>query len=188
MYILASKSPRRRDILDLMGLKYICIPSEYDESSLKYPGNIKYLPKYLSYNKCLEVFKTHQDDIVIGADTIVIINKKVLGKPKDKDDASQMLHMLSNKTHMVVSGVCIKSINKTINFIDVAYVTFKKLNEEDIEAYLNTDEPYDKAGSYAIQGAGNKFIKKIRGDYYTIMGLPYKKLIRKLKLFHTKEE
>ena len=120
-------------------------------------------------------------DIIIGSDTIVYINKEILGKPKDSTDAYNMLKKLSNKTHKVITGVAIIKDSHIESFTDVAKVTFKKLTDEEIYEYIDTKEPMDKAGAYAIQGIGSKFIKKVKGDFYTVMGLPKEALTKKLK-------
>ena len=183
MFILASSSPRRKEILTKFQIQFQVIPSNFDESSLKVPSDIKEYPKMLSYHKALDVFKNHQNDIVLGSDTIVVIDDLILGKPKNRDDGYRMLKLLSNKTHYVITGVSVLSKDINESFIDIASVTFNNLSEEDIEDYLSVDEYKDKAGAYAIQGIGSKLIKEINGDYYTIMGLPYNKLSEVLKKY-----
>lgn len=171
MIVLASKSPRRKELLSLITKNFSVVESHFDESSIKENDPIK-LVKLLSFNKAREVYIDHQNDIIIGSDTIVLIDGKILGKPKDINDAKHMLSLLSGKTHEVVTGVSIIYNDKQITKVSKAKVYFKELSEIEIEDYVNSNEPFDKAGAYAIQGLAAKFIKKITGDYFTIVGLP----------------
>jgi len=136
----------------------------------------------LATQKAREVYKKHnKEDIIIGADTVVCLNNAILGKPKDIEDAKKMLRMLSGKTHRVLTGVCIIKNDIEKKFFDQAEVTFSELTEKEIEDYIATKEPMDKAGSYGIQGKASKFVKHINGDYFTIVGLPIHKLYEELK-------
>ena len=184
MFILASNSPRRKEILSKFQIQFQVIPSNYNESDLTIPKDIKEYPRLLSYHKALDVFNTHQNDIVLGSDTIVVIDNEILGKPKNKEDGFRMLKLLSNKTHYVITGVTILSKEINESFVDIASVTFNDLSDDDINDYLSIDEYKDKAGAYAIQGIGSRLIKEINGDYYTIMGLPYEKLTKVLKEYN----
>lgn len=178
--ILASNSPRRTEILTLANIPHIVIPSHVEEvvkDGLTPPEIVM----DLSYQKAVDVFKNHKEDLVIGSDTIVVIDNNILGKPKDKEDAVRMLSMLSGKTHEVITGVAILYKDEVIKFYDVSLVTFYEMSLEEIEEYISRDNVYDKAGSYAIQESCCKHIKKIDGDYYNIMGLPISKLYQILK-------
>lgn len=180
--ILASQSPRRKELLSLLNVKFEAIPADIDEEIDPNNDLVKEIEK-LSYQKANHIFKDHKDALVIGADTIVKINNQVLGKPKTYEQAKQMLAMLSNNTHEVVTGVTIISGDKIETFSEIAKVTFYPLTEQEIDEYVKTNEPMDKAGAYAIQGIGAKFIKCIEGDFYTIMGLPIGELYHRLQKF-----
>ena len=180
--ILASKSPRRKQLLELLGYPFEIIVSDIDEKIDSNNDLVKEIEK-LSYQKAYAVFKDHQDKMVIGADTIVKIDNEILGKPKDEQQAKVMLQKLSNNTHEVVTGVTILTNDSKETFSSITSVKFCKLSEEEIEEYIKTKEPMDKAGAYAIQGYGAKFIEKIDGDYYTVMGLPISKLYHKLQKY-----
>lgn len=173
--ILASKSPRRTEILSLMNIKHIVIPSKEEEKIEKQLSPIEVV-KSLAFQKANSIAIDHPDDLVIGSDTIVVINNEILGKPKDYQDAVRMLTLLQNNTHQVMTGVSLIKGNYVDTFVDIADVTFNKMTNEDIEKYLNVDKPFDKAGAYGIQDKHADFVKEIQGDYYTIMGLPKEKL------------
>lgn len=180
MIILASKSLRRQELLKLVGINHKVVESNFDESTIKNIDPNK-VPLLESENKAKIVAKKYVNDIVIGADTGVLIENTLLGKPKDKDDAYRMLKMLSGKTHKVITGVTIISPKKTYKINSISKVTFFELSDEEIYNYISLEEPYDKAGAYGIQGFGATLIKKIDGDYFTIMGLPLAKVYRTLK-------
>ena len=183
MLILASNSPRRKEIMELVGLKFKVIPSSYDENPNDWPKEIEKIPEVLAINKATDVSLNNPNDIVIGSDTIVVINDCILGKPHSKEDAFEMLKKLSGNTHKVITGVCIKSSEKIVSFSSVSEVEFYDIEDAEIYEYIGTNEPMDKAGAYAIQGKGAKFIKSINGDYYTIVGLPIAQILRELKNF-----
>lgn len=181
-YILASKSPRRQELLGRVVPNFEVDVVETDElidSTLPLDKAIE----EVALQKGKAVFAKHPNDIVISADTIVALNGKIYGKPKNEADAKVMLNELSGKTHEVITGVCLMKAGKTETFSSVSDVKFLNLTEEEIDAYVATGEPLDKAGAYGIQGYGALLIDKIDGDYYTIMGLPIAKLNRKLKRF-----
>lgn len=180
MIILASNSPRRKEILTSLNIAFKCIPADIDEN-INLKG--KELVMELAKRKACVVYKENPNDIVLGSDTIVVLDDKIYGKPKDEDDCFNMLKELSNRTHSVITGVCITSKEKTIVFYDEAFVTFREIKDREIYDYINTNEPFDKAGGYAIQGIGNMFIKEYKGDFYTIMGLPKKRVEEELKKF-----
>lgn len=178
MIILASQSPRRRELMGLITKAFEVKVSEVDESL---PEGIS--PRdavmYLSKIKA-EPFKNEQQ-IVIGADTVVAIDDKILGKPKDKQNAFDMLKMLSGKTHSVFTGVTITKGESTNTFAVETRVTFFELSDQEILDYIATKEPMDKAGAYGIQGYGSLLVKEIQGDYFNVVGLPVSKLNQELK-------
>ena len=174
-FVLASASPRRRELLTQIGIPFrICLSKKEEESSQKKPGDIV---KELSYTKAKDVFdQENQDAVVIGADTIVVYDEQVLGKPKDEEDAYKMIKMLQGKTHQVYTGVSViwrqdNSIQVS-SFYAVTDVELYGMSEEEIRAYIATNEPYDKAGGYAIQGYFARYVKQIQGDYNNVVGLP----------------
>lgn len=177
--ILASKSPRRTEILNLMNIKHIVIPSKEDEKIEKQLSPEEVV-KSLAFQKANSIAKDHPDDLVIGSDTIVVINNEILGKPKDYQDAIKMLTLLQDNTHQVMTGVSLIKGDYVDTFVDIADVTFNKMTQEDIKNYLDLDKPFDKAGAYGIQDEHANFVQKINGDYYTIMGLPKEKLQNRL--------
>ncbi len=180
--ILASGSPRRKELLALLNIPFEVIVSNFDER-IDQDKKLEDEIKRLSFGKAKSVFEKNEDAVVIGADTIVTIDNKVLGKPKDQEDAKRMLTLLSNNVHTVITGVTIMSKDKTETFASSSKVYFDQLTDDEIKEYILTKEPMDKAGAYAIQGIGSKFIKKIEGDYYSIVGLPINQIYQKLRAF-----
>ena len=178
--ILASQSPRRTEILTLAKIEHEIIPSTCEE--VIDPTLTPYqVVESLSLQKAQDIAKNNFDALIIGADTIVTIDGEILGKPKGQDGAISMLSKLSNRTHEVVTGVTViyKGITKT--FHEVTRVTFDEMSSDDILAYINNENVYDKAGSYAIQGAACKYISKIEGDYYNVVGLPIARLYKEIE-------
>jgi len=171
--ILASKSPRRKYLLEQAGLTFSIIPSDFDESSVTMSDPDSYV-RILAEGKAFDISEQHPDCWVIGADTIVLIDNKILGKPGSNEDARLMLKQLSGKTHQVLTGYCICCKNKDTVFSETAKtdVHFKSLSEAEIDWYIQTDEPFDKAGAYAIQGIGTFLVKRINGSYTNVVGLP----------------
>ena len=180
--ILASKSPRRKELLELLKIPFEIIVSDIDEQ-IDYDNDLVKEIEKLSYQKANAVFRDHPDALVIGSDTIVKIGNDVLGKPHSVEEAKQMLRELSDNTHEVVTGVTILCKENAETFSSVARVSFYPLSEEEIEEYVSTNEPMDKAGAYAIQGDAAKFIRCSEGDYYTIVGLPIAELYHRLKKY-----
>ena len=180
--ILASQSPRRKQLLQMLNISFDVMPADIDEQINPNNNLVKEIEK-LSYQKAYHVFKDNKDALVIGSDTIVKINNEVLGKPKDYYQAKEMLEKLSNETHEVVTGCTIIVDDKIETFSSIAKVTFYQLSDQEIDDYIKTNEPMDKAGAYAIQGLGAKFVKSIEGDFYTIMGLPIAQLYQRLKKY-----
>ena len=177
--ILASASPRRRELLETAGVEFEICVSDADESIPE--GTLPVdAAKMTATKKALAVAVSHKDDIVIGADTIVVANGKILGKPKDTADAEAMLTALSGIEHEVITGVCIVNDGKTNAFEQISKVKFYELTEEEIKSYVATGEPMDKAGSYGIQGKGCVLVEKIDGDYFNIVGLPVAKVVREI--------
>jgi septum formation protein len=171
--ILASKSPRRSELLKQAGLAFSVIPSDFDESTVALSNPDSYVIT-LAESKALDISDKHPSAWVIGADTIVLIDSIILGKPDSIEDARDMLRRLSGKTHQVLTGYCISCRAKGRFFLETVKtdVHFKKLNEAEIEWYLQTGEPFDKAGAYAIQGIGTFLVKSINGSYTNVVGLP----------------
>ena len=180
--ILASSSPRRKEICELLGLDFTVIPAE-NEIEIDKTIAPDEAVKLVALSKAQDVFSKNPKNTVIGSDTAVYCDNEFLGKPENKDDAKRMLKMLSGKKHYVLTGVAVINEEKTVAFCEKATVYFQKLTDEEIEWYVNTLEPYDKAGAYAIQGLSARFIEKIDGDFYTVMGLPCHKLYEVLKEF-----
>lgn len=179
-FYLASKSPRRKELLQLMGLDYELFLKEVDES---FPSDLS-LDQVAVYiaNKKADAFEPQDDGVIITADTVVVLGNEILGKPVDRADAIQMLEKLNGNMHLVITGVSLKTAEETISFSDTTEVYFKKLSLADIEFYVDKYEPYDKAGSYGIQEwIGLVAIEKIVGSYTNVMGLPTEKLYDKLR-------
>lgn len=179
--ILASQSPRRQELLASAGIEYETIPSKVEE---KFNRDIAVEDAVmdLAYQKASWVASSiNEDALVIGADTIVVVNNEVLGKPKDYDDAVRMLKMLENNVHQVLTGVSLIKNNIVKNFYEKTYVYFKPMSIKDIERYIIEENVYDKAGSYAIQGEAMRYIDHIEGDYYNVIGLPIDHLLKELK-------
>lgn len=174
MYILASKSPRRQELLKNIINDFKIVVSNVDESKIK--ASPYDLPLELSKAKAKAVFSSFPNDIIIAADTVVIINNEVLGKPINDEDAKRMLRLLSNKTHDVVTGFTIISKEKNISKSVLTKVTFNELNDELINAYVKSGSPKDKAGAYGIQDKEFALIKNIEGSYYNVVGLPIEEL------------
>ncbi len=171
--ILASKSPRRSALLKTAGLSFNVIPSGIDESSVPFCDPDDYA-RALAEAKAADVAETYPESWVIGADTIVLIDGRVLGKPVSIDDARTMLRCLSGNTHQVLTGfaICCRAKNRRFSQTVETDVVFKDLSDEEIEWYIHTDEPFDKAGAYAIQGLGTFIVKRISGSYTNVVGLP----------------
>jgi septum formation protein len=171
--ILASKSPRRRYLLKQAGLNFVVIPSEIDESQFACDDPEGFV-RVLAESKAGDISKKYPESWVIGADTIVLIEGMVLGKPNNKNEAREMLGRLSGKTHTVMTGYAVCCEKKSVSFSEVikTEVIFKALSPDEIEWYINTDEPFDKAGAYAIQGLGTFLVKRINGSYTNVVGLP----------------
>ena len=181
MLVLASASPRRQELIKLIDNDIIICPSDADESySAETPAES--VPEILAVRKAAEVSKKYPNDTVVGCDTSVIIGNEILGKPKNDEDAKRMLKLLAGDTHKVITGCAIFKNGKTVSFSETTEVTFFPLNDKDIEDYIATNEPFDKAGAYGIQGKGSLLVKGINGDYFNVVGLPVAKLNKVLKM------
>jgi septum formation protein len=180
--ILASQSPRRKQLLEWANIDFDIIISDAAES---YPSNMKPedVAVYIAKNKANAIVNKFKPTMpVLAADTIVVCESKIIGKPTDRKDAIQMIQTLSGKTHQVITGVYIHSEKKSISFHDSTKVSFYDLTEEQITYYVDQYKPYDKAGAYAIQEwIGVIGIKSIEGDFYNVMGLPESKVVRALR-------
>jgi len=178
--ILASKSPRRKQLLELAGIDFEIVTKETDES---YPEgmNIPEVPVYIALKKAKDIQADHPERKILAADTIVVLDDRIIGKPTDREDAIQILSSLSGRTHKVITGVVLLKANQVIRFSDITEVEFHPITQEDIEYYIDQFKPYDKAGAYAIQEwIGAIAIKRINGCFYNVMGLPVSRLLRSL--------
>lgn len=178
--ILASASPRRRELMALAVPRYEVCVSQVDESELTAPDPAA-LAQVLARAKCAAVAALHPEDVVVGCDTVVDVDGQVLGKPRDKEDARRMLQLLSGRTHRVHTGVCIQAPGEQRLFCATTEVEFWPLDPQELEDYLATEEPYDKAGAYGIQGRAAPFVKGIRGCYFNVVGLPVSQVHRALR-------
>jgi septum formation protein len=178
--ILASASPRRRELLTLADIKYsLCIKS-VDETV---PEGLtpEEGAEYTAEQKTLPVALANPDAIVIGADTIVVQGDEVFGKPADEENARRMLYRLSGKEHKVITGVCLTAGDVRVKFHETSTVRFYKLDRDEINRYIKSGEPMDKAGAYGIQGKGALLVESIEGDFYNVDGLPIARHARKLR-------
>ncbi|MBP3313989.1 MAG: septum formation inhibitor Maf [Oscillospiraceae bacterium] len=180
--ILASKSPRRKELLSQMGLTFsisVADIDEYMESSIPVCDAVG----DLSCRKAMAV-PCGKEDVVIAADTVVVIDGEVLGKPHTEEEAKKMLRRLSSRTHEVMTGVTVRDESHAETFTEITKVTFRDLSENEISAYVKTGDPMDKAGSYGVQGKAGMFVSALEGDYFNVMGLPICRLSRVLRHFH----
>lgn len=179
--ILASKSIRRQEILKDAGFKIKILPADIEEESLK--EDIIDKIKDIAYKKAHHIAKSNSNEYVLAADTIVEIDGKILGKPKDSEEARKFLKLLSGSVHRVITAYSFINIEKEIYIqdADISEVKFYNLDDKEIEWYIKSTEPFDKAGAYGIQGKGRIFVEEIKGDFFSIMGFPIAKFIRELK-------
>lgn len=177
--ILASASPRRKEILELADLKFDVMPSDAQEITTKTAPNEVVME--LASIKAKDIYKkSEKQSMIVGADTVVAYQGQILGKPTDKADAKRMLTMLSGQTHEVYTGVCLIEDGEAKTFYEETKVTFYEISEDEIERYIETGEPMDKAGSYGIQGKAAVFIKGIEGDYYNVVGFPIARFLQEI--------
>ncbi|MEG1152943.1 MAG: Maf family protein [Ruthenibacterium sp.] len=180
--ILASASPRRKELLALITPDYTVVPSMLDERAIT-AETPKALAQALACAKCRDIAQNYPRDCVIGCDTVVDVDGAVLGKPADAADARHMLQLLSGRTHLVHTGVALCKGAQFEAFAETTAVTFATLSETEIEDYLATGEPYDKAGGYGIQGAAAKFVRGVDGCYFNVMGFPVAHVYAALRHF-----
>ncbi len=178
--ILASGSPRRKELMEMLKFEFKVIASDIDEV-IEETLPFEEIVKSLAHQKALAVFNEHKDSLVIGSDTIVVADNKILGKPHSKLQAREMMNMIKNNQHQVMTAVSFISSKEEKVICDKATVHFNDIEFGEIEKYIETKEPYDKAGGYAIQGWAGKYIRSIEGNFYTIMGLPIDIVYKYLK-------
>lgn len=179
--ILASASPRRRELLGLIAEKFDVIPAKGDENADMSLSPVD-IVKALAKQKAEEISKNFPDQTVIGADTMVFCEGRALGKPQDADDAKRMLKLLSGRVHSVITAVAIAQKGHSVKiFAEETEVEFYRLSDEEIDRYIESGEPMDKAGAYGIQGKGALLVKGIDGDYYNVMGLPVGRVFREMR-------
>ena len=186
--ILASGSPRRKELLQMAGLKFIVLPStipEYVPDFIPLENRSGFLAELKA--SAMSVF--HPLEIIIGADTTVLCDGRLMGKPKDAEEAKEMLRFLSGKVHTVYTGVSLiySDDEDADTFVSATKVEFYELTDEEIDAYVATGEPLDKAGAYGIQGRGCRLVKRIEGDYFTVVGLPVAEVVRRLEAHEAAE-
>ena len=183
--ILASSSPRRRELLSQAGIPFTVMPGEVDESKVELSGTPEQKAEQLAYVKALDIAKNVDKGFVLGADTIVVCNGEIFGKPADETDAGRMLENLSGREHLVITGIALidaesGSVKKGH---ETTKVKFSELTTEEIQAYIKTGEPFDKAGAYAVQGRGALLVEGLDGCYSNVVGLPLRKLGQMLREF-----
>jgi septum formation protein len=174
--ILASSSPRRRELLNLIGIAHEVRPADVDETPFSGEQPVPHADR-LAREKAGTVAAQEPQALVIGADTIVVVDDVILGKPVDEADARRMLRILSGREHRVVTAVAVARGGEVVSSVEEVQVTFRDLSDADIAAYVATREPMDKAGSYGIQGYGATIVSKVDGDFFAVMGLPLVRLV-----------
>ena len=178
--VLASGSPRRHDLLNLVGISHEVRPANIDETMRSRETPQRHAER-LAREKASTVATRDPGLITIGADTIVVVNRKVLGKPTDTDHAAAMLRQLSGRKHTVITAVAVSRGKKLRSAVEEVRVKFRKLRDDEIDAYIATGEPLDKAGAYGIQGYGATIVECVEGDYFSVMGLPLARLVGLLR-------
>ena len=174
--ILASQSPRRRELLSLVGIPHEVRPADLDECVLPGEAPAPHAER-LARAKAEAVAANEPDAVVIGADTIVVLDGDILGKPRDVSDAASMLRRLAGRTHTVLTAVAVVRNGRTVSGVESVEVTFRPMTAEQIDAYIATGEPMDKAGAYGIQGYGAVIVERVHGDYFAVMGLALGRLV-----------
>jgi len=178
--ILASQSPRRRELLNLIGIAHEVRPADIDESAFPDEAPAAHAER-LARSKADTLARELTDAVVVAADTIVVIDDLILGKPADADDARHTLRRLSGRTHTVFTAVAVARDGELVSAVETVSVTVRPLDDAEIDAYVATGEPMDKAGSYGIQGFGAAIVERIDGDFFAVMGLPLVRLVRLLE-------
>jgi septum formation protein len=176
--LLASASPRRRELLNLVGIGHEVRPADIDETYLPAEAPRAHAER-LAREKALAI--DAPDAVTIGSDTIVVVDGQVLGKPRDRAHAAEMLRQLSGRSHIVMTGVAARWRGELASGLEEVGVTFRQLSDDEIERYIDTGEPMDKAGAYGIQGFGATLVDRVDGDYFAVMGLPLNLLVRLLR-------
>lgn len=178
--ILASQSPRRRELLALIGLAHDVVPADIDEAALPDEQPAPHAER-LAREKAATIAALHPTAVVVGSDTIVVLDGQILGKPRDEAEAIRMLQSLSGRTHTVLTAVAVARGALLVSGVESVEVTFRALSDRRIAAYVATGEPMDKAGAYGIQGYGATLVERIHGDYFAVMGLALGRLIELLR-------
>lgn len=174
--ILASQSPRRRELLGLIGIPHTVMPADIDETVMPHEAPVPHCER-LAREKAHALAVRHPDAVVIAADTIVVLDGAILGKPADVADARRMVRMLSGRSHTVHTAIAVARDGRTESAVESVEVTFRALTDEEIDAYVATGESMDKAGAYGIQGWGATIVERVNGDYFSVMGLGLRRLI-----------
>ena len=186
MLILASQSPRRQELLQLLGVTFTIKTADIDETM-----DMAYTPQHevrqVAARKAAKIAESADPgDVIISADTIVVIGGEILGKPKDTADAHRMLRLLAGQTHEVMTGLCVRQGERVKDDVVITRVTFRPLSDEEIDAYIATGDPMDKAGAYGVQGRAATFVSSLDGDFFSVMGLPVCRLTEMLREFDVK--
>ena len=179
LLILASASPRRAELLRNAGIAFTVVPAHVPEQPGAGEPPLAYAQR-LARDKARAVFAHNPDNVVLGADTVVVVDEHLLEKPRDEQDAARMLRLLSGRTHQVITGVCVLAPGHEQTEAEVTEVRFSDLSNEEIDAYIATHEPMDKAGAYAIQGIASRWVERIDGCYFNVVGLPVPRVYRML--------
>jgi septum formation protein len=180
MLVLASASPRRQEILRAAGLRFEVLPANIPEEPLP-DEDPRTCAERLAREKALAVARLRPDGTVLGADTVVVIDNQILGKPADASHAARMLRLLSGREHRVITGVCLVADGRHSVASETTVVTMSEISDEEIRDYIASGEPMDKAGAYAIQGVASRWIPRIKGDYSNVVGLPVAVVCRMLR-------
>jgi len=179
-YVLASTSPRRHELIKLTGFDFETRSPDADETVGEYDNHADMIME-IAERKVDAIKDVTDEDIVLGCDTLVMVDEEMLAKPLHEDEARSMLKKLSGRTHQVITGCALRHAGKTQRFHEEAFVNFSRLTDEEIKEYIATGEPFGKAGGYAVQGFAARFVNAISGDYYSVMGLPVSRVYRELK-------
>ena len=184
--VLASASPRRSELLRNAGISFVVEPAHVPEQPLPNEQPLVYAQR-LASDKARAVFARYPDDVVLGADTIVVADEHLLEKPTDAEDAARMLRLLSGRAHQVITGVCLVSAGFARIEVEITHVLFSSLADKEIADYVATSEPMDKAGAYAVQGVPSRWVERIDGCYFNVVGLPVPRVYRMLRKFEAEQ-
>lgn len=185
MLILASASPRRSELLRNAAIPFTVDPAHVHEQPLPQEEPLAYAQR-LARDKALAVFARHPGDVVLGADTVVVVDQHLLEKPTDAGDAARMLRLLSGRAHQVITGVCVVAAGFERTEAEITQVNFSRLTNDEIAAYVGRGEPMDKAGAYGIQGIASRWIGRVEGCYFNVVGLPVERVYRLLRAAENK--